>query len=83
MNAVILYLNGEMWGGDIELLRGQEPLLTGHVLQDHREVDQVVSHHILILAWEDLLAQHLNCKEKGTRGVKRVCEIHLSPFLEK
>lgn len=46
-----IYLNGELRGGDIKLLWGQDPLLGGHVLQDHSEVDQVISHHVLILSW--------------------------------
>lgn len=58
------YLYVELRTGDVELLRGQEPLLTGGVLQDDCQVDQVISHHILILGWRDLLADNLSWRTK-------------------
>lgn len=61
------YLYVELRAGDIQLLRGQEPLMTGYVLQDHCEVDQVVSHHVLILGWEDLLLNNLDWKDRGKK----------------
>ena len=63
----LTYLYVELWAGDIELLWGQDPLLTTHVLQDHRQVDQVVSHHILILSREDLLLNHLDWRDGGRK----------------
>lgn len=69
------YLYEEFWAGDIEFLWGQEELLTGHVLQDYCKVDQAISHHVLILGWKDLLAQHLDCKKRDrARKRKRMCE---------
>lgn len=53
----------EVRAADVELLRGQDPLLTGHVLQDHCQVDQFVTDHILILSREDLLPQHLDWRK--------------------
>lgn len=64
------YLYVELRTADVELLCGQEPLLTGGVLQDDRQVDQVVSHHILILDWQDLSVENLSwrCRGQQKRG---------------
>ena len=62
------YLYVELWAGDVELLCGQNPLVTGPVLQDHCQVDDVVPHHVLVLGREDLIGQNLDCKERAERG---------------
>lgn len=61
------YLYVELGTGDVELLCGQEPLLTGGVLQDDCQVDQVVSHHVLILSWQDLLVDNLSWRCGGQK----------------
>ena len=63
------YLYDELWAGDIELLRRQHPLMTARVLQHYCQVDQVVSHHIFILGWEDLLVKNFGWRDReGERG---------------
>lgn len=37
--------------------------MTGQVLQDDCQVDDVVAHHVLILGWEDLLVDDLDWKD--------------------
>lgn len=67
MILVLWYLDVELRTGDVELLCGQEPLLTGGVLQDNRQVDQVISHHILILGWQDLPVDNLSWRCRGQK----------------
>lgn len=61
------YLYVELRTGDVELFCGQEPLLTGGVLQDDCQVDQVISHHVLILGWWDLLVDNLSWRCRGQK----------------
>lgn len=63
------YLYDELRAGNVELLRGQDPLRTVQVLQDHSQVDQVVSHHVLILHLGDLLLNHLDWKYQEQKDV--------------
>lgn len=56
------YLDPELWTGDVELLRRQEALLGGRVLQHDGQVDHVVSHHVLVLGGKDVLLDNLGCR---------------------
>ncbi|TNN78678.1 hypothetical protein EYF80_011082 [Liparis tanakae] len=40
-----------------------DSLVTGQVLQDDRQVDDVVAHHVLVLGREDLLVDDLDWKD--------------------
>lgn len=62
------YLDLELRTGDVELLRGQEALLGGRVLQHDGQVDHVVSHHVLVLGREDVLLDNLGWEVKGGGG---------------
>lgn len=53
------YLNLELRAGDVELLGTQEAFLSGRVFQHDGQVDHVVSHHVLVLGWKDVLLDDL------------------------
>lgn len=59
--CVCVYLNDELRSGHVELLEGQHTLMCGHVLQHHRQVDQVVPDRVFVLTRVDLLLQDLHC----------------------
>lgn len=60
-----IYLYDELWADDVKLLWCQDTLLSGHVLQDHSQIDQAVSHHVLVLSWKDVPRNNFGCREPG------------------
>lgn len=71
------YLDLELWAGDVELLRRQEALLSGCVLQHDGQVDHVVSHHVLVLGGKDVLLDNLGCR--GMEGKEATKEQTVNP----
>jgi len=68
------YLDVELWALDVKLLGGQDSILIGQILQDHRQVDQVLPHHVLILGRGDLVPDHFDWRRERERGAERPSE---------
>lgn len=66
--AQCIYLDDELRAGDVKLFWGQDTLLRAHVLQHHSQIDQAVSHYVLILSWKDVLLNNSGCRQRGGGG---------------